>query len=218
MWVAVYFAVVVVVGRRRLRVVRRERDRQRRRRVAVGRRASVRLRRCPCSSRRLDVLRLAVARQGAGRRRDDGFASASASSARVREPLAAPKMIAVRADCCAIRRRRPPTLSGAAAARRRLQRGRVDRHARASSRAKASARCTRCRTARRSRRSSTFAPQIAAKIAQIERDTGASQVVIVAHSMGGLVARSYLRAVRRRRTCGGSSRSARRTTAACTRG
>jgi triacylglycerol esterase/lipase EstA (alpha/beta hydrolase family) len=38
------------------------------------------------------------------------------------------------------------------------------------------------------------APQIADKIAQIERDTGASQVVIVAHSMGGLVARSYLRA------------------------
>jgi triacylglycerol esterase/lipase EstA (alpha/beta hydrolase family) len=38
------------------------------------------------------------------------------------------------------------------------------------------------------------APQIADKIAQIERDTGASQVVIVAHSMGGLVARSYVRA------------------------
>lgn len=38
------------------------------------------------------------------------------------------------------------------------------------------------------------APQIAAKIDQIERDTGASSVVIVAHSMGGLVARSYLRA------------------------
>ena len=38
------------------------------------------------------------------------------------------------------------------------------------------------------------APQIADKIAQIERDTGASQVVIVAHSMGGLVARSYIRA------------------------
>ena len=40
----------------------------------------------------------------------------------------------------------------------------------------------------------TTAPQIADKIAQIERDTGASQVVIVAHSMGGLVARSYIRA------------------------
>jgi triacylglycerol esterase/lipase EstA (alpha/beta hydrolase family) len=38
------------------------------------------------------------------------------------------------------------------------------------------------------------APQIADKIAQIERDTGAPQVVIVAHSMGGLVARSYIRA------------------------
>jgi pimeloyl-ACP methyl ester carboxylesterase len=38
------------------------------------------------------------------------------------------------------------------------------------------------------------APQIADKIAQIERDTGASQVVMVAHSMGGLVARSYIRA------------------------
>jgi triacylglycerol esterase/lipase EstA (alpha/beta hydrolase family) len=41
---------------------------------------------------------------------------------------------------------------------------------------------------------SMTAPQIADKIAQIERDTGASQVVIVAHSMGGLVARSYIRA------------------------
>jgi pimeloyl-ACP methyl ester carboxylesterase len=40
----------------------------------------------------------------------------------------------------------------------------------------------------------TTAPQIAAKIAQVERDTGATQVVIVAHSMGGLVARSYVRA------------------------
>jgi triacylglycerol esterase/lipase EstA (alpha/beta hydrolase family) len=38
------------------------------------------------------------------------------------------------------------------------------------------------------------APQIAEKISQIERDTGATQVVIVAHSMGGLVARSYIRA------------------------
>jgi triacylglycerol esterase/lipase EstA (alpha/beta hydrolase family) len=38
------------------------------------------------------------------------------------------------------------------------------------------------------------APQIADKIARIERDTGASQVVIVAHSMGGLVTRSYIRA------------------------
>lgn len=40
----------------------------------------------------------------------------------------------------------------------------------------------------------TFAPQVAAKIAQIERDTGATEVMLVAHSMGGLVARSYLRA------------------------
>jgi triacylglycerol esterase/lipase EstA (alpha/beta hydrolase family) len=39
----------------------------------------------------------------------------------------------------------------------------------------------------------TFAPQVADKIAQIEKDTGARKVVIVGHSMGGLVARSYLR-------------------------
>jgi len=39
----------------------------------------------------------------------------------------------------------------------------------------------------------TFAPQVAAKIAQIERDTGATQVVVVGHSMGGLVARTYIR-------------------------
>jgi triacylglycerol esterase/lipase EstA (alpha/beta hydrolase family) len=39
----------------------------------------------------------------------------------------------------------------------------------------------------------TFAPQVAKKIEQIERDTGARQVAIVAHSMGGLVARSYIR-------------------------
>ncbi len=40
----------------------------------------------------------------------------------------------------------------------------------------------------------TFAAQVAERIAQIRRDTGAAQVVIVGHSMGGLVARSYLRA------------------------
>ena len=39
----------------------------------------------------------------------------------------------------------------------------------------------------------SFAPQVAARIGEIEADTGARQVVIVAHSMGGLVARSYLR-------------------------
>ncbi|MFO1399348.1 MAG: alpha/beta fold hydrolase [Burkholderiales bacterium] len=39
----------------------------------------------------------------------------------------------------------------------------------------------------------SFAPQVAAKIAQIVADTGAARVVIVCHSMGGLVARAYLR-------------------------
>lgn len=39
----------------------------------------------------------------------------------------------------------------------------------------------------------TFAPQVAAKLAQIGKDTGARQVVLVGHSMGGLVARTYLR-------------------------
>lgn len=38
-----------------------------------------------------------------------------------------------------------------------------------------------------------FAPQVAAKIAQIAAATGAPRVVIVCHSMGGLVARAYLR-------------------------
>jgi predicted alpha/beta hydrolase family esterase len=39
----------------------------------------------------------------------------------------------------------------------------------------------------------TFAPQVAAKIAIIEAATGACQVVLVGHSMGGLVALTYLR-------------------------
>ncbi len=39
----------------------------------------------------------------------------------------------------------------------------------------------------------SFAPQVAAKIAQIRAATGADRVAIVCHSMGGLVARAYLR-------------------------
>jgi len=38
-----------------------------------------------------------------------------------------------------------------------------------------------------------FAPQVAAKIDEIRGATGAGQVVLVTHSMGGLVARVYLR-------------------------
>jgi pimeloyl-ACP methyl ester carboxylesterase len=44
-----------------------------------------------------------------------------------------------------------------------------------------------------------FADQLAAKIDQIRAATGATQVVLVAHSMGGLVARAYLR------RCGGAN-------------
>jgi pimeloyl-ACP methyl ester carboxylesterase len=43
-----------------------------------------------------------------------------------------------------------------------------------------------------------FSAQLAALVDQACRDTGADQVVIVGHSMGGLVAREYLR------TCGGA--------------
>jgi triacylglycerol esterase/lipase EstA (alpha/beta hydrolase family) len=38
-----------------------------------------------------------------------------------------------------------------------------------------------------------FADQLAAKLDEIKANTGASQVVLVCHSMGGLVARAYLR-------------------------
>jgi triacylglycerol esterase/lipase EstA (alpha/beta hydrolase family) len=38
-----------------------------------------------------------------------------------------------------------------------------------------------------------FAPQVTARIAQIAAATGAARVVLVGHSMGGLVARAYLR-------------------------
>ena len=52
-----------------------------------------------------------------------------------------------------------------------------------------------------------FADQLAARIAAIAEATGATQVVLIAHSMGGLVARTYLRrhssaAVRRLITIG----------------
>ena len=40
----------------------------------------------------------------------------------------------------------------------------------------------------------TYAPQLAAAIEQLCRETGKEQVIIVAHSMGGLAARAYVRA------------------------
>jgi predicted alpha/beta hydrolase family esterase len=39
----------------------------------------------------------------------------------------------------------------------------------------------------------TFAEQLAARITEIRQATGAAQVLVVGHSMGGLVARAYLR-------------------------
>ncbi|NVM79219.1 triacylglycerol esterase/lipase EstA (alpha/beta hydrolase family) [Duganella sp. SG902] len=38
-----------------------------------------------------------------------------------------------------------------------------------------------------------YVPQVAAAVARLRRETGSPQVIIVAHSMGGLVARAYLR-------------------------
>ena len=55
------------------------------------------------------------------------------------------------------------------------------------------ARSTRCPTDRRRHRSKRFAEQLAAKIDAIRAATGAAKVMLVAHSMGGLVARAYLR-------------------------
>ncbi|MYM74698.1 alpha/beta fold hydrolase [Duganella sp. FT134W] len=38
-----------------------------------------------------------------------------------------------------------------------------------------------------------FVPQVQAAVARLRRETGSAQVIILAHSMGGLVARAYLR-------------------------
>ncbi len=80
-----------------------------------------------------------------------------------------------------------------------------------------SGRSTRSPTARRSHRSSTSPTRSRRRIGDIEAATGASQVVLVGHSMGGLVARAYLRRyggakVRRLITIGTPHQ------AACTRG
>ena len=62
----------------------------------------------------------------------------------------------------------------------------------------ASRRSTRSRTGRRSRRSRSFADQLAAQDRRDPRRDRRAQVVIVSHSMGGLVARAYLPPLRRR--------------------
>jgi len=38
-----------------------------------------------------------------------------------------------------------------------------------------------------------YVPQVQAAVARLRRETGSAQVIVVAHSMGGLVARAYLR-------------------------
>ena len=43
-----------------------------------------------------------------------------------------------------------------------------------------------------------FVPQVEAAVARLRRETGSPQVIILAHSMGGLVARAYLRDCARR--------------------
>jgi alpha-beta hydrolase superfamily lysophospholipase len=70
--------------------------------------------------------------------------------------------------------------------------------------------------ARREASIETFVEQLAAKIATIRAATGATKSV-VAHSMGGLIVRAYMRRYGAR-TCDVSLRSARRTMAAFMRG
>ena len=60
-----------------------------------------------------------------------------------------------------------------------------------------------------------FAEQLGAKIESVCAATGAAQVLLVGHSMGGLVARAYVRQRAGRRASNGSLPSARRITAAC---
>ena len=218
MWTAIILGMQWSPGCRRLRRVGRACGGARRAAVAFRRRHSRRVSGGPAAVDDLLVhARVVVPRRAAGRHPPHAAGAHRNVRRRIRGACAlhtADDLLPVADARTSARARRA---ADPAAARRRLQRGRVERLSAASRGARRSGRSTRCRMGRRSRRSNTSRTSSRHGSAT-SRPRPARRRSCWSGTAWAGSSRAPTCAITAAPRCAGWSPSARRTTAACTRG